>query len=146
MKELFGKVISNIYLSDDSTEIVFRGQDELHQDKSWSYDAVGDCCSHSWIESIENPEHLIDSVIIGIEEKPETEDKSTVDDDDECIRVYGYTLKTARGYTDIEFRNSSNGYYGGDLEYRPDWEVTFKDGKAYLGKGILKSVFFTKDK
>lgn len=32
------------------------------------------------------------------------------------IKVYRTTIVTDRGFIDIEYRNSSNGYYGGWLE------------------------------
>ena len=44
----------------------------------------------------------------------EREDSHTREHRD-CVEVYGYTIETAHGRTDIIFRNISNGYYGGSL-------------------------------
>ncbi len=34
----------------------------------------------------------------------------------ECLQIYKTTLKTDKGDCDVEYRNSSNGYYGGSLD------------------------------
>lgn len=34
---------------------------------------------------------------------------------DECIQYYGYEIITDKGSAKLEFRNSSNGYYGGSM-------------------------------
>jgi uncharacterized protein (TIGR02996 family) len=78
------------------------------------YRAEGDCCSWSWYYRILNPENLIDQKVVAVSEG-RTDD---VDPNDglgqqEDDQVYGYCLMTAKGATEITFRNSSNGYYGG---------------------------------
>lgn len=119
---------------DDSSEyIVFFDWNE----GSWVYKAVGDCCSISWFESINNATSLLDSQIIGIEIKPEKEaSEPTVE---ESIKLYGYTLKTLKGYCDIEFRNSSNGYYGGWSEYIPNAVITSQGEKLPIDDRRLLS-------
>jgi hypothetical protein len=113
MQELFGKTICNIFLDESATYLLL-----VDQDGEWyAYKAVGDCCSETWFESISNPENIIDSPIIEVDAKDECESELkgfwNDKDKEEYIRVYGYTLKTIKGCTDIEFRNASNGYYGG---------------------------------
>jgi hypothetical protein len=39
------------------------------------------------------------------------------DADHECLTVYQTHFRTERGDVTLEFRNSSNGYYGGYLIY-----------------------------
>lgn len=120
MKELFWATIQYIYMDEEKGYMVFINR---WGDKHYAYSADGDCCSHSWFESVTNQENIIGEKIIGMEEKPEVEDESS--SEGECIRVYGYTLKTAVGYTDIEFRNSSNGYYGGSCIFLRDTKLRF---------------------
>jgi hypothetical protein len=43
---------------------------------------------------------------------PDIQDERCRQDDD---RFYGIKLLTTGGYVDIVYRNSSNGYYGGEL-------------------------------
>ncbi len=33
----------------------------------------------------------------------------------DCLQFYGYKITTDKGDATIEFRNSSNGYYGGSI-------------------------------
>lgn len=117
------------------------------------WEAFGDCCSHTWIENLEKPPGLKGSELLAIEYRklnqidqyseldPDyPEEKSHVVGD---VKVYSRVFKTTAGFVDVEFRNSSNGYYGGDLRIRsilvdgrpvPDYDafmaaVTPKEGK-----------------
>lgn len=109
---LIGKRISEILINP--------GKDYLAFIFAWGapdsvqYYADGDCCSQSWIEHINGIEILSSPALVtdvADRDMPEAEDN----DEYNCIRVYGWTIKTDRGYIDIEMRNSSNGYYGGML-------------------------------
>jgi hypothetical protein len=126
MKELFKETIFRMYIDKDQEYLAFRlmcGSNDYV-----IYRADAGCCSKSWFESISNPEYLIGNEVIGIEEKVEREETvpETAEMVEKTLRIYGYTLKTAQGYTDIEFRNESNGYYGGrcDLVDDPELKVT----------------------
>ena len=66
---------------------------------------------HSF-QSVINTEVIIGHTVIGIENKNIVNSETL--EDGNCITTYGYTLKTAAEYSDIEFRNESNGYYGGE--------------------------------
>lgn len=74
--------------------------------------AMGDCCSTSWFEHLAGVDALIGERVLGVVERkmPKTEEK-----DGDYILFYGWTLETAKGRCDLEMRNSSNGYYGGDI-------------------------------
>lgn len=120
MKELLENRISYIYMDKEKECLVFM---DNWCDQFWAYATEAECCSTTWFESINNPENMINEKIIGIEVKPEKDCDSSSDDD--VIVAYGYTIKTAKGYTDIEFRNSSNGYYGGSCHYIHDAKLIF---------------------
>lgn len=72
----------------------------------------GDCCSHTWFEAfIGLPDILFAPVtevnnldLPGVEQPEESW---------EFIQVYGLEIRTTNGVATIEYRNSSNGYYGG---------------------------------
>ena len=57
-------------------------------------------------------EALIDSIVLSVEdiEIESVEDNRGRQEHDE---FYGAKITTSKGYTDIVYRNSSNGYYGG---------------------------------
>ena len=122
MKELFWESVKNIYTDDDKKYLIFFTDWE----KCYVYRAGGDCCSASWFESIENIENMIKEKIIGIEEK-----NIEVERDGE-LKIYGYTFKTKAGYTDIEFRNESNGFYDGSCELVKDFSIEWSDASKHL--------------
>jgi hypothetical protein len=78
----------------------------------WRVD--GDCCSESWFADITGVHNLLGWEILSIHEveMPAVVDGRTRQEVD---RVYGYRITTDGGLADIVFRNSSNGYYGGDM-------------------------------
>ena len=116
MKELIGKKISHIRINDDQSILSFETDQGLV-----SYEAWGDCCSESWFADITGVSALIGGVVA-------TADEVSMDDynvNDGRTRqgedsAYGYKITTDKGYADIVFRNSSNGYYGGDMNLLRD--------------------------
>ena len=120
MKEIFGEYIRAIYRNEDNTYLAFIRNDR----RFWVYETIGDCCSYSWFESINNPENIIGERIIGIEIKFED---GSLDEQGRFIKSYGWTFKTQKGYTDIEFRNASNGYYEGECWHIYDAKLIFPE-------------------
>lgn len=110
---LINKMITAVYLANDGTSIRFdiRGQ----EDPVFA-DAVGDCCSHTWIENVDGEEQLIGAVVAAVEDIP-MPDLGSMSDDDDIIKYYGCKITTDKGYATIEYRNKSNGYYGGGLAW-----------------------------
>ncbi len=82
--------------------------------------ACGDCCSDSWIESVESPtqpEKIVSFEQIEIPPSFESSDPKKRDKEHmDSVDYYFYKLTTEKGSYLIEMRNNSNGYYGGWLE------------------------------
>lgn len=121
---LKGHSIVDIYLSGSKTDvaIVIGGTDYMVSVAM--LETEGDCCSHSWIEHIGNPEacHLarfIDWQEVNIDPSDDglSEDEKEAANSGE-LKFYFFKLTTSKGETLIEMRNSSNGYYGGMLHLR----------------------------
>ena len=112
MKELKGTTITAIFVSDDEQILSFKTRDH----GQISYEAEGDCCSTTWFADIIGVHALIDHEIL---EVTEVKDAWGIDVKDERCReediLYKILIKTTAGYCDIIFRNSSNGYYGGEI-------------------------------
>jgi hypothetical protein len=73
----------------------------------------GDCCSETWFADIVGVEALLDSLIVLAEEV----DVPDIADDrgrQESDSFYGFRIFTTKGCCDFVYRNSSNGYYGGN--------------------------------
>lgn len=103
---LKGKSIISIEWSEQ--KIVFN-----MKDMSVCFNAFGDCCSSSYIESLDNPEVFKDA-IFNSAESIEGEQKELTD-----YNVHKWTFykfKTSKGSCTLSFRNESNGYYDGYLE------------------------------
>ena len=75
----------------------------------------GDCCSRSWVEHLTVPDDITGATVVGADVKDLHE--KTIDDhpDLDCLQFYEESVRTNKGDIIIEFRNSSNGYYGGEL-------------------------------
>lgn len=134
IKFLVGHVVTGVIcdygLNDGHNDIVFQTTDLIIR-----YRSVGDCCSESWVENIDDLENMIDSEILSVEALDVTEEK---DDRQGSLTKYDYLIKTAKGDARLEFRNTSNGYYGGWLELksvnsRANGEVLWSDKhESYL--------------
>lgn len=91
---------------------------KLKNGRSVPYATVGDCCSESWIEHTSGVKELIGSVITGVDEKNLGSADGTRQEYDQ---KYSAIFKLdPPGLFEIEYRNSSNGYYGGNIELRYD--------------------------
>jgi hypothetical protein len=108
---MIGKKLASVVLSDASGRVTFTFADGLER----SFDVEGDCCSHSWIEYLEMPGDIAGATLLSVDDSaPITQSHDEHDDDGE-ISVYNTSFKTDRGEIVLEYRNSSNGYYGGYL-------------------------------
>ena len=134
---LLGKIILAIYLADDKMALKF----EYNSPESAIIDTLivlvdADCCSYTWIESVDNPEFLIGSPVLEARDL----DLLTPNDevDGEVIQFYGFKLSTIKGSCTIDYRNSSNGYYGGNLVW-PQGDDSFYGG--VFGGNVSKQVW-----
>lgn len=107
---LEGKTINEIKIANDKMAILFQTDqgDIIGR-------ADGDCCSQRWIEHVTLPCNGFPCVVLSTEER--NLDKDIRDNDGELIQFYGFSIKTDRGDIEIDYRNSSNGYYGGNLSF-----------------------------
>lgn len=106
-KFLVRKEITKMMIADDKLAILFICTDGEHVMK-----VDGDCCSQSWIESVELPALGFPCLVTDVQDLdlPQPEDS----DDFECLQVYGLKISTTSGDIVIDYRNESNGYYGGN--------------------------------
>ena len=112
MKELIGKKITGLRINEDQSVLVF----DTDQG-AVGYKALGDCCSESWFADITGVSALLGGTVQTADEVSmegyNVEDGRGRQESDEA---YGYKLTTDKGYADVVFRNSSNGYYGGSID------------------------------
>lgn len=104
---LNGKVITGVDISADKLALRLR---TTEGDIVAVTDA--DCCSESWVESIETPARGFPATVFEVVEVPMPDPQ---DGPQEVTVAYGLRISTDKGEIVIEYRNSSNGYYGGWL-------------------------------
>ena len=108
--ELIGRTILDMKIADDKKAILFitDSGDKIAR-------ADGDCCSDTWIEHIELPAMGFPAKVLSIDNIAMPDLGSP--DDYEVIAYYGCKVVTNKGDILIDYRNSSNGYYGGNISW-----------------------------
>ena len=113
---LVGKTIRGLYLAaDDAQSLKF----EFDDGAPIIARCDGDCCSYTWVENIENPEAAVGSPVLVAEDIP-MPDLGHMEGRD-FVAYYGFKIETAKGTCIIDYRNDSNGYYGGNLSWLGDY-------------------------
>ena len=115
MDELIGKKIEKIELSADKETLSVVADGERYL-----YRVCGECCSSSWIEHLEGADSVIGGTVTQVEEL----DMNANDEKEHCelcknsdvLSVYQTLIKTEKGTATLEYRNDSNGYYGGYIQ------------------------------
>lgn len=107
---LVGKKITAVYLATDGHAIKFSTDSGEIVAKT-----DGDCCSNTWIENVEMPDNLLGTVQ-SVEDLTLREEG----EDGELTQFYGCKIVTEKGICTLDYRNESNGYYGGNLSWPDD--------------------------
>lgn len=120
---LIGRTLNGIKIAADKGAILFQTDagDVVAR-------ADGDCCSHTWVESIALPALGFPALVQTVADLDMPDLGSP--DEYECIAYYGCKIVTDKGEIIIDYRNESNGYYGGSLEWPSE------DGRDYFYGGV----------
>jgi hypothetical protein len=102
---LVGKMLSKVELAADKKAVRFTVDGDEVVAK-----CDGDCCSDTWIESVEMPAGGLPAKILAAEDLnlPQSSNE---------LALYGLKLTTDKGDLVLDYRNESNGYYGGNLSW-----------------------------
>lgn len=118
--------LASVELKEGEDRIVFT----LANGDVIAFGVEGDCCSHSWIEHLDVPPEVLGETLTEVEDSDGVpwdghECKANAPDadgyaygnqcDHHCLAVYNTRFRTAKGDIVLEYRNDSNGYYGGYL-------------------------------
>jgi hypothetical protein len=129
MKEIIGEHITSLRVRGNQDTLVIGTTT-----KNFCYNVCGACCSEAWFADILGVSELLGAKVLEVETLPLT--NYNVDDGrgrQDCDVAYGYKIKTTKGSCGIIFRNSSNGYYGGEIQY-----VTGRDTSDFNDFLIIK--------
>ncbi len=110
---LIGKTITALQISEDRQALRF-----ALTDGELIVDTDADCCSYTWIEHVELPGLGFPATVVAVDDLEMPEGKaSEFRKDPDSLRFYGCKITTDRGEIVIDYRNDSNGYYGGSLTW-----------------------------
>lgn len=114
---LIGKTLTGMKIAEDRQALLFQ---TTSGDLVVRVDA--DCCSYTWVEGVELPALGFPAVVTAVEdlEMPDDAKPSTFHENPEVLAFYGCKISTDRGDIVIDYRNDSNGYYGGNLSWPGD--------------------------
>lgn len=115
---LVGKTLTQVELATDKKAIRFTVDGETVVAL-----CDGDCCSDTWIESVEMPAGGLPALILEATDL----DLPSQPNGYELIQCYGLKLTTDKGDLVLDYRNESNGYYGGNLS----WPGEYHYGGVY---------------
>ena len=124
-KVLVGKRINGLLIGNDAWSLVFRDISGRY----YRFDTENDCCNSVWFNHVNGVETVLGegntfdllrgAMVLAVEDKGWSENRSD-EDGYEVIQDGFWTIRTDRGYIDIEVRNSHNGYYGGSVSYEEE--------------------------
>lgn len=106
---LIGKTLTAVDLACDKQAIRFT----LEGGETIVAKAEGRSCSHTWIENVEMPAGGLPAKVLAATDL----DLPSQDKDGDLIQFYGLKLTTDKGDLVLDYRNESNGYYGGNLSW-----------------------------
>lgn len=110
---LTGKTIVDVQIASDKKALRF-----VTSDGEVVARTDGDCCSDTWVEHVDLPARGFPAVVQAVEDvdMPDLGSPNNYD----VIAYYGCRIITDKGEMLIDYRNSSNGYYGGNLVWPGD--------------------------
>lgn len=111
MRKLVGHKVMGVFVSNDEEEMIF-----VTATGAFLYRTYGDCCSLTWFADMVGVKQLIGHTVLKAEaiDMPDPLDTRERSDEDQN---YGIRLTTDGGVCDIVYRNASNGYYGGSIDF-----------------------------
>lgn len=110
---LIGKTITDMQIAADRQALRF-----ILTDGEMVVGVDADCCSYTWVENIELPALGFPAVVVSVEDLDMPEQPpSQFHKDPDVLAYYGCKIVTDRGEIVIDYRNDSNGYYGGSLSW-----------------------------
>lgn len=108
--KLIGKKIVDVKIAEDKLAMLFvcdNGEELVVR-------VDADCCSYTWIESVELPALGFPFTVIACDDL-DMNKEPLENEEYECLQFYGAKITTDKGDMVIDYRNDSNGYYGGDI-------------------------------
>lgn len=123
---LIGKTINKVQITTDKLAIRFI----LSDGTEVTARTYAECCSSTWIEHVSLPWNGFPATVYDASDIAMPDSLCENECENEYIKHYGFCIKTDKGDMMIDYRNESNGYYGGSLfwpEENDDWRDITQD-------------------
>lgn len=108
---IIGKEVVAVYRASDDKALRFDTEDG----EEIIARAEGGCCSSTWVESMDAPDLLVGETVRNIDTLYMDNPPNQPDYGE--VKQYGCVIITTGGRCVIEYRNKSNGYYGGSIKW-----------------------------
>lgn len=108
--KLIGKKIVDVKIAEDKLAMLF----VCDNGGGLVVRVDADCCSYTWIESVELSALGFPFTVIACDDL-DMNKEPLENEEYECLQFYGAKITTDKGDMVIDYRNDSNGYYGGDI-------------------------------
>lgn len=112
MRKLVGHKVMGIFIAKDEEDLIF-----VTATGAFHYRTYGDCCSQTWFADMVGVKQLIGYTVTQTEEIDVPIPEGDVRERSEEDQNYGIRITTDGGVCDIVYRNASNGYYGGSIDF-----------------------------
>lgn len=135
---LVGKRINGLFIGNGGWSLAFR---DIHG-RQYRFNTENDCCNSVWFNHVSGVNILGEgntfdllrgAEVLAVEDKGWGNNREG-EDGCEVVQDAFWTIRTDRGYIDLEVRNSHNGYYGGSVSYsghgigdQDDWQQVLED-------------------
>lgn len=113
---IVGKKLKSVALANGDQELIFT----LADGSTVEYCCEADCCSRTWIEDL-TADDVDGATVLSVEDGGELDEQDIPGEnsfDDTCVKFYSTCFHTDKSRIIVEYRNRSNGYYGGDLRLK----------------------------
>ena len=120
---LKGKTILKIEIADDKQSITF-----ITNKGNITGTCYAECCSYSWIETVELPVAGFPPAKVLYAEDIPMPDLGDMPER-EVVVYYGFKIVTDKGEILIDYRNDSNGYYGGGMSWTHEISDGYYEGR-----------------
>lgn len=112
---LIGKTVTDLQIAADKKALRF-----LTDAGALVVKADGDCCSETWIEHVSLPALGFPAAVLAVEDLDLPDAREETSEYGDVVEKYGCKITTNKGEILIDYRNASNGYYGGNLSWPGD--------------------------
>lgn len=116
LKDVGESKIRHVFVNESKTKFFLQTEDPT---EIFQFNCMGDCCSRTWIEHVTFEGEVFGQSVAraGNIKNGELFQAVGADFDTDQLLDYADVFETPRGKLTIEYRNASNGYYGGSLDY-----------------------------